>query len=116
MRLRVLSGGVPVGWLEPARVDTGMGVVHGRFHPLPAYESIARVFRRRAEEMPEQGPEDGESVRRYHAALGALALSLERADGAPLDTGWIEVYDFSTATAAEELEAAAQVAGPFEIA
>lgn len=109
MRLLVLGRGTPLGWIEPAGVDGGMGVVFGRFHPLPAYEAVAGVFRRRAEEMPEHGPEDEAAFRRYLDARDALGLSVETEDGVRVETGWVEIQDFSTAVGVEELEAAVQL-------
>ena len=95
----IVYNGEPIGTIVSPRADASMGMVHGPFMPLPAYEKVRAVFRLFSEATGMGNgtgyPDDPEKLRRFYAERDALDLSVTTRDGLPIPTAWAHVYDFS---------------------
>jgi hypothetical protein len=69
--------------------DQSMGMVHGLFQPLPAYERVRSVFRL----FPEAS--DDASFARYYRERDALDLTVTTQAGLPVPAAWVHIYDLA---------------------
>ena len=85
----ILCEGEPIGTMVNPAADHTMGMVHGPFWPLPAYEKVRTVFRLFAEAT------DDAQHKHYYRKRDALNLTVTTAAGRSVPAAWVHIYDLA---------------------
>jgi hypothetical protein len=95
---QVLYKGEVIAESECQYCDVSMGVLSGRFVPLPAYDKLRPIFARRAKADLGNGREDQDTLRKYFDRINDLNLKIRRSDGHLVDPVGLTIHDFSWLT------------------
>ena len=91
-----------------------MGVATGRWVPMPAYEEVRPLFQELADAEPayQYSPVDEAALAERRVRVQALALRLETAEGRAIETGWIDLRDYSAIAGDEGRDISAHITDP----
>ena len=82
-----------------------MALAYGPFTPMPDYDKFRPLFRRRTEMEPEAGHIDKAALATYFEELARLRFEIRDEAKAIVETGWVEVRDFSIESGDYEVSA-----------
>ena len=111
MKYRIRCNGKVIAETDFGGEDRGMSVAIGRWRPMPAYEEVRAIFQALADAEPayQSAPVDERRLLECRARVEALTLSLESADGTRIETGWIDLRDYSQIAGDEGRDVSAHV-------
>ncbi len=99
MKFEIRCNDAMIGHSDLEAVDLGMGILHGEFLPLAAYESVRPIFQLFGDASPDTAhlkSGDSAKLQAFREQVAELELEVWHRSGENLPVAEVHIYDFSS--------------------